>query len=299
MSIKLELYRVFKEVAAQRSISAAANSLYLSQSAVSQSIKQLETQLQVRLFSRSPRGVQLTREGAMLYDYVRQAMGLLEHGEQKLALSRDLLLGELVIGANDTVTRTYLLPRLEAFHKTYPDISLKILNGTSQMVLDMLCRGQADVAFASLPPDGSPFALHHCFDTHTMFVASPQYPCSFSHVYTPAELAQLPLILLEQRASSRAHVEQVFLSNGVLIHPEIELASHDLLISLAQIGRGVACITEEYAQTSLKKGDVVPLQLSFQIPPRSMNLCTLKSVEPSLAARRFVEFISQSNQSSG
>ena len=57
MSVKLELYRVFKEVAAQRSISAAANSLYLSQSAVSQSIKQLETQLQVRLFSRSPRGV--------------------------------------------------------------------------------------------------------------------------------------------------------------------------------------------------------------------------------------------------
>ena len=107
MSVKLELYRVFKEVAAQRNISAAASSLYLSQSAVSQSIKQLETQLQVRLFSRSPRGVQLTREGAMLYDYVRQAMGLLEHGEQKLALSRELLLGELVIGANDTVTRTY------------------------------------------------------------------------------------------------------------------------------------------------------------------------------------------------
>ena len=57
MSVKLELYRVFKEVAAQRNISAAASSLYLSQSAVSQSIKQLETQLQVRLlFSQPQRG---------------------------------------------------------------------------------------------------------------------------------------------------------------------------------------------------------------------------------------------------
>lgn len=77
MSVKLELYRVFKEVAETGNISVAAKNLYISQSAVSQSVKQLETALQARLFARSPRGVSLTSEGQMLYQYVRSALGLL------------------------------------------------------------------------------------------------------------------------------------------------------------------------------------------------------------------------------
>ena len=84
MSTKLELYKVFKEVAEAGNITAAAQALYISQSAVSQSIKQLENDLQTRLFSRNSRGVSLTAEGQMLFEYVRTAMGLLETGESKL-----------------------------------------------------------------------------------------------------------------------------------------------------------------------------------------------------------------------
>ena len=75
MSVKLELYRVFKEVAEAGNITAAAQALYISQSAVSQSIKQLEGELQTRLFARNSRGVALTPEGRMLYEYVRSAIG--------------------------------------------------------------------------------------------------------------------------------------------------------------------------------------------------------------------------------
>ena len=138
MPVKLELYRVFQEVARMGNISAAAQNLYISQSAVSQSIKQLEEQLQVRLFSRSTRGVVLTSEGKMLLDYVSHGLGLIQCGEEKLAQSRQLLTGELIIGASDTVTKTYLVSRLEAFHQNYPAIQIRILNGTSQMVLDYL-----------------------------------------------------------------------------------------------------------------------------------------------------------------
>ena len=109
MAVKLDLYRIFCEVAEEESISDAAKSLYISQSAVSQSIRQLEEQLQVRLFSRQPRGVTLTAEGRMLFDYVRNAIGLIETGEDKLQQTRKLMLGDLVIGASDTVTRNLLL----------------------------------------------------------------------------------------------------------------------------------------------------------------------------------------------
>ena len=81
MSVKLELYRVFKEVAEAGNITAAAQTLFISQSAVSQSIKQLEAELQTRLFARNSRGVTLTADGRMLYEYVRSALSLLSTGE--------------------------------------------------------------------------------------------------------------------------------------------------------------------------------------------------------------------------
>ena len=112
MAVKLELYRIFRTVAEEESISAAAKTLFISQSAVSQSIHQLEEQLQVRLFSRQPRGVTLTGEGRVLYDYVRSAINLIETGEEKVQQTRELMMGELVIGASDTVTRSLLLPYL-------------------------------------------------------------------------------------------------------------------------------------------------------------------------------------------
>mgnify|MGYP002735319871 FL=1 len=296
MAVKLELYRVFQEVAKRGNISAAAQNLYISQSAVSQSIKQLEEQLQVRLFSRSTRGVVLTSEGKTLLDYVTRALGLIQNGEEKLAQSRQLLTGELIIGASDTVTKTYLLSRLEAFHRAYPDIRIRILNGTSRMVLEYLHSGQVDIAFASEEEDMSAYTVRHCVDTHTIFVAAPDYDCDFDRVYTMQEIAQFPLILLERKASSRVYVERYFQEHGLSIQPEIELGSHNLLVSLARIGLGVACVTEEFSRSGLGRGVILPLKTDFTIPPRAVVMCTLRSVTPTPAANRFMDFISASNQ---
>ena len=295
MAVRLELYRVFLEVAKQGNISAAAQNLFISQSAVSQSVKQLEEQLQVRLFSRSTRGVSLTSEGKLLLEYVSHALGLLQSGEEKIAASRQLLTGELIIGASDTVTKTYLLSRLEAFHKDYPDIRIRILNGTTSMVLDYLHAGQVDIAFASEAPDKTVYSVRHCVDTHTIFVAAPDY-LEFDKVYTMEEIAALPLILLERKASSRVYLERYFQERGIQIHPEIELGSHNLLISLARIGLGVACVTEEFSLSGLSRGVIVPLKTDFEIPPRAVTMCTLQGVTPTSAANRFMDFITETNR---
>ena len=141
MAVKLELYRVFKEVATAGNITAAAQALFISQSAVSQSIKQLESELQTRLFSRNSRGVELTAEGKMLYEYVRNAMGLLETGEAKLSQTHELQMGQLTIGASDTVTSQFLLPYLDSFHRQYPAIQIPIVSGRSHKVLGLLQSG--------------------------------------------------------------------------------------------------------------------------------------------------------------
>ena len=300
MAVKLELYRVFKEVAETGNISAAAKNLYISQSAVSQSVKQLETALQARLFARSPRGVTLTGEGRMLYQYVRNALGLLATGEDKLSQAQQLLLGTLTIGASDTVTGQFLTPYLESFHRQHPGIRLKIVSGRSAKVLSMLKSGAVDIAFASSPTD--PAALHtwSCFATHSVFVAAADYPCDFGHVYSLAEIAAFPLILLERKASSRLYLEKYFLQNGQRLHPEIELGARSLLVDLAAIGFGVAGVTEEFVHEELSKGRLRKLATDFEIPPRSVDLCVLRDVPLTPAAQRFADFVKDSlSQRSG
>ena len=292
MAVKLELYRVFKEVAETGNISLAAKNLYISQSAVSQSIKQLETALQARLFARSPRGVSLTWEGQMLYQYVRSALGLLATGEDKLSQAQQLLLGTLTIGASDTVTSFFLTPYLETFHRQHPGIRLKIVSGRSAKVLSLLKSGAVDIAFASSPSDSS-LATWSCFATHAIFVAGSGYGCDFDHVYTRQEIADFPLILLERKASSRVFLEQYFLQSGVTLTPEIELSSRSLLVSLAKIGLGVAGVTREFVQDALDSGDIRQLKTDFTIPARSVDMCTLREVSPTAAASAFMEMIRQ------
>ena len=292
MAVKLELYRVFKEVAETGNISLAAKNLYISQSAVSQSVKQLETALQARLFARSPRGVTLTWEGQMLYQYVRSALGLLATGEDKLSQAQQLLLGTLTIGASDTVTSFFLTPYLETFHRLHPGIRLKIVSGRSAKVLSMLKSGAVDIAFASSPSDEA-LSTWSCFATHSAFVAGSGYACDFDHVYTLREIADFPLILLERKASSRVFLEQYFLRGGVTLNPEIELSSRSLLISLAKIGLGVAGVTLEFVEDALDRGDIRLLKTDFTIPARSVDMCTLQEVTPTAAATAFMEMIQQ------
>ena len=294
MSVKLELYRVFKEVAEAGNITAAAQTLFISQSAVSQSIKQLEAELQTRLFARNSRGVTLTADGRMLYEYVRSAMGLLETGEEKLSQSRDLQMGHLTIGASDTVTSQFLLPYLDRFHRQYPAIHIQIISGRSHKVLGLLQSGKVDIAFASTPQEGASLETFPCLATHSIFVAGAEYPCDFDHVYTLEEIARFPLILLERKASSRLYLEKYFLQNGLHLNPEIELGARSLLVDLAAIGFGLAGVTEEFVRRELESGRLRKLRTSFDIPPRSVDLCVLRDVPLTSAAQRFSDFIRES-----
>ena len=294
MIAKLEQYRIFKEVADCGNLTAAAQKLYISQSAVSQSLKALETSLQVQLFSRHPRGVSLTAEGRHLYEYVSRALSLLQAGEHRLQQMRELVTGELSIGINSTLMKYYLMPILQSYHKAYPQIRIHIHGGTSGRVLEQLKDGQVDLAFATTPPAEENFHTVTCFATHTAFVAAPDYPCDFERIYTLEEITHFPLLVLDRAASSRRFLEAQFLQRGLKLEPEMESASHNLLISLARIGLGVACVTREMSLSGLDRGVIRELKVNETLPPRSVSMCMLRSSEPTAAARRFAEFVLQS-----
>lgn len=291
MKAKIEHYKIFKAVADNGNISSTAKELYLSQSAISQSVKTLEDSLGVKLFSRTPRGVQLTNDGHTLYEYVSGALSLLETGEVRLNESRELVRGELTIGASNTLTECYLLKYLKQYHRIYPGVKVRILNGTSKRVMSFLNNGTVDIAFATTNERDKRFESYMCFKTHTAFVAAADYPIDFLKTYSLKDISALPLILLEKEAGSRRFLEDCFLKKGLRLEPEIELASYELLISLAGIGLGIAGITEEFSGDALDKGIVKRLNLSTSLPERAVSMLSPKSGEVSMAARKFMDLI--------
>ncbi|TPG68191.1 LysR family transcriptional regulator [Brevibacillus laterosporus] len=291
MVSKLDLYKVFCKVGKSESFSKAAKDLYMTQPAVSQAIMQLERELDIRLFNRTPKGVSLTTEGSLLFEYVNSAINLIEVGEKKILEFKNLTTGELKIGVGDTISRYFLLPYLEAFHNRYPNIKFNIVNGTTLEICSILKSGEVDIAICNFPLDDPTLELRSCIDIHDIFVCGEKYKNIFSKPLSLDELVKLPLILLETKSNSRKYVEDYMISRGIKISPEFELGSHDLLLEFAKINLGIACVTKEFSQEYLHKGLLYEIRLIEEIPKRNIGVCFLKSVPLSPASTKFVEII--------
>lgn len=291
MVSKLDLYKIFCKVGKSKSFSKAAKDLYMTQPAVSQAIMQLEKELDTRLFNRTPKGVSLTNEGSLLFEYVHSAINLLDVGEEKILEFKNLTTGELKVGVGDTISRHFLLPYLETFHSQYPNIKITIVNGTTIELCSILKSGEVDIAICNFPINDPTLELRSCIDIQDIFVCGEKYKSILSKPLDFHELVKLPLIFLEPNSNSRKYVEDYILSKGVKIAPEFELGSHDLLLEFAKINFGIACVTKEFSREYLNKGSLYQVRLTEEIPMRSIGVCFLKSVPPSPASKKFIKII--------
>lgn len=288
MVSKLDSYRVFNEVAKHQSFSKTAKALYMTQPAVSQTIMNLERELDTRLFTRTSKGVTLTTDGSLLHEYISSAVNLIELGEKKLSESNNLMVGEMKIGVGDTISKYYLLPYLEKFHNDSPNVKLKIINRTTPELCKMLKSGEIDISVCNLPVKDSALDILKCIDVHDIFVCGEKYKYLSETPRTIEEIMREPVILLERKSNSRQYVEKFFLSKGVRLQPEIELGSHDLLLEFARFNFGVSCVIEEFSQEYLTSKVLYKVRLIEEIPKRTIGFCFLKSVSLSAAARKFI-----------
>ena len=306
MLTKLENYRVFCKVAQHKSFSGAAQELFLSQPAVSQSVRQLEEQLGMQLFVRSSKKVELTPQGSILYEYASSALGLLESAEQQLSGLQTLGAGQLRLGAGDITARHLLLPALERFHQLYPKVHLSIFNRTSASSLELLHAGRIDAAFVNLPIEDDRITVHWESPVQDIFVAGQKFAELKEHISSeipqnrPArQLARLPLIMLEHKANSRVYVQRFFLRQGVELQPEIELASYELMGELARINLGVSCMVRQFCRQELQSGKLFELSLTEPVPPRSIGMVSLKGVSLPPSVSRFVELMNETTRNKG
>ena len=289
MKTKLDYYRVFYETARCRSFSIAAQRLYISQSAISQCIHQLESDLNAQLFVRTRKGVSLTNEGQLLFLKVESAITSIEQGEKQLDRLRHLEAGELRIAAGDTITTHFLLKYLEAYHATYPNIRIEMANSYSSQMLTLVKEGKADLAFVNMPMEDDELVFEPYLEINDVFVCGPDFEKKAS--YSWEEVAGLPLILIEKNASSRHFLEKNFKERNIALYPQIEVAVHDLLIRFASIHLGISCVIEQFSKAELEQGIITKIPLDPPLPKRSIGCAYLKNAPLSHAAKAFLDMI--------
>jgi len=289
MDIDLELYRIFREVAKAGNISRAAEKLYVSQSAVSQAIMQLETRIGGKLFDRGARGVKLTVEGDVLFSRVDDAISLIENAQKKFSEMKALKSGSIKIGASDTVCSLFLLPILEKFNNTFPEIRISVTNRTTRESIELLKSAAVDIAFVNLPVqtdislDITPVkAIHDCF------VVGGRYAFLAEKTMHLSDLIKYPFITLEKASNSRRQMDAFLADKGVEIQPVIELGSLTLLSRFAKIGFGIAATIKEEAQDMLDKRELYELKFYEELPKRDIGLVRMSNVNLSFAAKAFI-----------
>ncbi len=291
MDINYELYKVFYYVARTLSFSEASKCLFISQSAVSQSVKVLEKKLGQTLFIRSTKKVQLTPEGEILFKHIEPAMNLIQKGENQLLEANSLNGGQLRIAASDTICRYYLVPYLNQFHKTYPNVHIKVFNFTSIECARVLENGQVDFILSNYPNSGllashSVRAIHEFRD---VFVANADAFPLKDQVLTLEELKEYPIMMLDRKSTTSEFLHSMFQRSHLDLVPEIELSSNDLLIDLARIGLGIAfvpdfCIPADESQRYI-------LKLAQSLPARKLVVASNDSVPLSQAAKQFMDML--------
>ena len=294
MISNLEHFKVFYYVAKAGSGSKAADARAISQPAVSQSVKQLERALEVKLFHRAPKGVELTPEGQLLFSYVEKGYEQMELGVLKVRQLQNMELGEIRIGASDMTLQFYLLPYLERFYEKYPEIKVVVTNAPTPETLTLLEEGKIDFGVVSTPflckPGMESRAVREIED---VFVAGRRFMAYKNRTLDFKDLEKLPTVMLERNTSTRSYMDEFLMQNGVSIRPEFELATSDMIVQFAHRNLGVGCVVQDFAKEYLDSGRLFELRFNKMIPKR--QFCVVKSTKIALspAAARLLEDMEQ------
>ena len=297
MKGNLEYYRVFYYVAEYKSLTLAAQELSISQPAVSQSMKVLESQLDTKLFLRTARGVRLTPEGEILYEYVKSGYEQIAQGEQVLQKLQNLEAGEIHIGASDMTLQYYLLPFLEQYHELYPGIKVKITNGPTPETLRKMKEGLFDFVLVSTPfEEREDMEVMPVREIEDIFVAGRKYTRLKNHMTDFKELTEYPIISLEKNTSTRKYMDDLLAENGVILNPEFELATSDMIIQFALGNLGIGCVVRDFAREYIESGRLFELRFNKMIPKRQICMVTNKKLPVSMAAKRLLELVKKSGE---
>jgi DNA-binding transcriptional LysR family regulator len=294
--MKLHLLRIFTVVAEHMSFSRAAESLYISQPAVSKAVKELENQLGVALFERGAGLLSLTVAGALLAERGRVILAVEQTAEEDLRALRGLHQGVLRIGSSTTIA-TYLLPPLIAiFLRSHPAIDLRVTIQNTQTVLSLLLDYQLDVALIEGPVEDRRIVSEPWWPDELVVIAAPDHPLAQAARGgpLPASLLAEQLFLIREAGSGTREVgERALAERGIQMLRSVELGSTEAIKQAVAAGLGVAIISQATIEDQLSLNKLVILPVSGLDIRRTFTRVRLAGRTPSPAARAFDELLGQ------
>ena len=288
MNVDLELYRVFYTVAKHKHMTKASEELHISQPAISQSIKKLEDQLGGTLFLRSNKGMELTEEGKMFYEYVKGALELINTAENEFTSFKDLSKGEIKIGCSATLTKLVLMDALKEYHKEYPNININITNGLTKDLLNDLKLGKLDfVIYNESNIKETNLNLEMIKELKQGFIYNPEF--YNDNINNFEDLNNIPLILQKEESNSRKLLDSIALNNSVKLIPKMEVVSQDLITEFTNIGLGIGFAIIDLAKKNYS--NLKELNINKKIPNIKVYLATNKSVSLTFASKMFIKYL--------
>ena len=290
--VNLELYKVFYTVAKCGSLTRAAEELYISQPAVSQSIKQLESQLGVSLFNRTHRGMELSAQGGkVIFHKIEEALALFNEAQVMLSQINGSATGTIRIGASDTIFEYVLAEKIVEFHEKYPAVKIELVSEYSPQTLEELKNGEIDVAFVNLPIQlDEALVLHGNFKPLTdVFIVGEKYAQLAEAQMSLSELKKYPLITLNKDTVATKSLNRFLSSVGISLNSSIEIGSFELMKRLVAQGMGVGVMPKEYAEKELSDGSLKIVQTEPALSARSVGMVLPKNTMASYALRMFIE----------
>ena len=288
MNVDLGLYRVFYTVAKHKHMTKASEELHISQPAISQSIKKLEDQLGGTLFLRSNKGMELTEEGKMFYEYVKGALELINNAENEFTSFKDLSKGKIKIGCSTTLTKLVLMDALKDFHLDYPNININITNDLTSKLINDLKLGKLDfVVFNESNIKETNLNLEKIKELKQGFIYNPEF--YDDNVNTFEDLNNVPLILQKEESNSRKLLDNIALQNNVKLIPKMEVVSQELITEFVNIGLGIGFAIIDLAKRNFK--NLKELSINKKIPNINIYLATNKSVSLTFASKMFIKYL--------
>lgn len=300
MEENLSLYRIFNSVAATGNISRSAKELYISQPAISKGILRLEENLSVTLFLRSSRGVKLTEEGALLYEYTKTAFDTLKQGELNLKSNTLLGIGHIRIGVSTTLCKYLLLPYLKPFVESYPHIKITIECRSTFETLELLEQNKIDIGLIGKPKNLKNLDFHQITEIEDIFVTTTTYLSNLElregnmkeaySLMTSEIFRTSNLMLLDEKNMTRIFIEDYLAKNLIKTNQILEVNNMDLLIEFAKIGLGISCVIKEFVEKELNNNILIELPLEKPLEKRSVGFAYMKSGKTNDALMKFIHF---------
>ena len=297
MENNLNLYYIFYTVELHKNISGAAKELYISQPAISKAISKLEQSLDVILFHRSSRGVTLTMEGELLFTQVQTAFSAIRHGEEQLKKVNELGISQISIGVSITLCKYVLLPYLQQFVKDNPHIKVTITCHPTMETLRDIDNSVTDIGVVGIPslPNGLTYIPFR--EIQDTFVTTDRYLENLKIRVgndRKAILNNATFMMLNKENISRKYVDMYLSSHQITMDNIIEINTMDLLIELAKIDLGIACVIKDFVKDELDDHSLTEMSLGRAIPKRKLGLVYKDDTIMTDAMKKFISYFMES-----